>query len=278
MRPGILHRTVAQTLPLIKEPDTRLVIAADDDDDGTISLQNVPALMDPRIIWSIEPREDSLGAKYNRVLRIAPADVYCVMTDDCPHVTAGFDTKILETATVYPDGYAVIVNHLANQAFTQMNAVTAKMVAAMDNKIYVEYFPYWFIDHWLEDVAKQIGREVFVDVMLDCNKSNEIGTLDKKEPHFWGTVFNALHVERAMLAQRIINAPDFEETPARKKALLRNQILTFEWSQIINNRLQGDQGQQVLADDVRYHRLKDNVIEKLISMGLAKREPVKQAA
>src|SRR5262249_59440327 len=103
-RPGLLARTVETTLSNIRHPGTKLVIAADDDDVGTVGLKD--RLGDPRIVWSVKPREDSLGTKYNRVMSVAPAEVYTAMVDHSPHITPGFDEKILEAAQVYPDRYS----------------------------------------------------------------------------------------------------------------------------------------------------------------------------
>lgn len=269
-RPGLLARTVQETLKHITSPHTRLVIACDDDDDGSLSMRD--NLNDPRIIWSVEPRPDSLGEKYNRVMKVAPADVYMVMVDYAPCITPGFDQIIIDAAQVYPDGYSVVLNHLANLSFSQLNAVTHKLAEKMGG-IYPEHFPYWFVDHWLEDVAKQIGRQVFADVVMDCTKRP--GTMDKKEPHFWGCVFDWLHIERRKLAHSIINSADFDETPARKAALLRNHPLTEEWSFIINSMLQNDKGIDVAADDVRYLRLRDKAIATIDRL---KAEQEKKAA
>jgi glycosyltransferase involved in cell wall biosynthesis len=254
-RPGMLARTVEETLKHIKRPDTKLLIAVDDDDDGAISLQDV--ITDPRVIWSIKPREDSLGGKYNRVLTEAPADVYMVMVDYAPCITDGFDDKIIEAAQVYPDGYAMIVNHLANQAFSQMNAVTHKLAQTMGG-IYPTIFPYWFVDHWFQDIGKQINREVFCDVWMDC--SRRPGTMDKLEPGLWGNVFDWLYLDRRNLARKIINAKDFDETPARKRALLRNHELVEEWSRIINASLQNEPPGEVDKSNERYMRIRERAI------------------
>lgn len=250
-RPGILVRTVEQTLKNITHPETRLVIAVDDDDDGTISMQG--SIKDPRVIWSIEPRPDSVGEKFNRVMQVAPADVYMVHVDYAPQMTPGFDQRVLDAAEVYPDGYAIILGHLANLCFSSINAVTHKMAARMGG-IYPTHFPYWFVDHWLEDVAKRIGRQVFVDALVDCSRKQT--TIGKQEPAFWGALFDWLHVERRQIAEDIINSPDFDETPARKRALLRNYPLIEEWSQIVNYGLRNDPGAPVDEGDERYERIR----------------------
>ena len=248
-RPGILVRTVAQTLANVTHPDTRLVICADDDDDGTISMQ--AKITDPRVIWSIEPRPDTVAEKYNRVMKVAPADVYMVHVDYAPQMTKGFDERVLEAATVYPDGYAFILGHLANLAFTSINAVTHKLAAKMGG-IYPEHFPYWFIDHWFEDLARKTGRQVFVDAQVDCN--NKQPTIGKAEPFLWGAVFEALKSERHAIALDIINSPDFDDTEVRKRALIRNFALSDDWSFLINYGLRDDGGD--IPDDERYMRLR----------------------
>lgn len=259
-RPGLLSRTVTETLKHIRHPETKLVIVCDDDDDGTLSMRD--ALNDPRIVWSVEPRPDSLGEKYNRVMRVAPADVYMVMVDYAPCVTDGFDERVIDAAQVYPDGYAVILGHLANLSFSSINGVTHKLAEKMGG-IYPEHFPYWFIDHWLEDVAKQIGRQVFVDALIDCSKRP--GTMDKREPGFWGVLFDWLHMERRRIAQDIITSPDFDETAARKAALLRNYPLVEEWSVIINSMTRNDPGVEVDANDERYARIRQRANETIKS-------------
>ncbi len=269
-RPGILIRTVEQTLKNIKNPDTRLVICADDDDDGTISMQD--SIKDPRLIWSIEPRPDSVGEKFNRVMRVAPADVYMVHVDYAPQMTPGFDEKVLEAAKVYPDGHAFILGHLANLSFSSINAVTHKLATKMGG-IYVEYFPYWFTDHWFEDLARKTGRQVFVDALVDCN--NKQPTIGKAEPYFWGCVFDWLHTERHRIAKDIINSPDFDETPARKAALIRNFNLSDEWSFIINSGLRDEGGD--IPDEERYHRIRKKGVE-IIERAKAAYEKTRAAA
>src|SRR5215831_18683394 len=97
-RPGHLVRTVETTLKNMRNDATRLVILADDDDYGTLSVKS--KIDDERILWSIESRPDALGAKYNRAMKIAPADVYMVMVDYAPCVTEDFDNVILGAAQV----------------------------------------------------------------------------------------------------------------------------------------------------------------------------------
>lgn len=197
-RPDLLIPTIKTTLTNMALADTRMVVCLDTDDDRGVT--NLPD--DPRVIYSVKPQEDSLGEKYNRVLSIAPADVYLVMVDYAPHVTPGFDRKILRAAEIFPDDIGIIYNHLANLSFPGMNAVTAPLAELMGG-IYPPWFPYWFVDHWLDDIGRMIGRITFVDVEIDTHRRP--GTRYMREPALWATLYDALKGERREIAERIMS-------------------------------------------------------------------------
>ena len=250
-RPGFLARTVTETLRHVREADTRLVILADEDDQATQSMRN--KLTDKRIIWSIEPRPDSLGTKYNRMMKVRPADVYLVMVDYAPHMTDGFDTEILAASNVHDDGYAFIINYFANHSFSQINAVTHKAAEKMGG-IYPDFFPYWFVDHWFQEIGKRVGREVFARVWVDC--SHKQPTIGLRDQYFWGQVFGLLKPEREQAAEAILKEMDLWDW--QKSILRRNWPLLDQWSWMINETLEKDMPQD--AGDPSYQRLVDKAL------------------
>lgn len=255
-RPDLLPWTIDQTLRNVALPDTKLVIAVDDDDKETIGF--VPH--EPRVLWSIRPREDSLGEKYNRVLEIAPADVYLVMVDYAPHVTPGFDRKILEAAKLFPDGIGVIYNHWATARFPVMNAVTYQMANLMGG-IYPAWYPYWFIDHQLDDIAKMIGRIAWADV--EVNRDRRPGTQDKRDPAFWATFYDAMRGERHEIAERILSVMD---EPKWRKALLRNAWYAIDEhsERVVNDEVRREAPHhRTVPPDERYVRIKARAKEEL---------------
>ncbi len=250
-RPGFLARTVDETLHHMREADTRLVILADEDDYATQSLRN--RLTDKRIIWSIDHKPDSLGTKYNRMIKVRPADVYLSMVDYAPHRTEGFDSKILAASNVFSDGYAFIINYFANHSFSQINAITHKAAEKMGG-IYPEFFPYWFSDHWFQEIAKRVGREVFAKVWIDCSRKQP--TIGLRDSYFWGQVFGLLAPERREIANKILGADDFKVDLAETQAALRhNWELLDQWSWMINETLDKDAPQGEANPD--YQRLVD---------------------
>lgn len=232
-RPELLRYTVDTTVPNIRDPSTRLIIAADDDDTAeTIAAARDLEAKYPCVEASVLPRECGLGEKVNRVLTIAPADVYLHMTDYQPNVTPGFDTKIMDAASAFPDNIGVVYNHMANLSFSAIQAVTSGLVEKM-GYFYPPYFPYWFVDHWLDDIARLIGRIAVADVVTDW--SRRPGTHDRRDVAWWATFFDAGVVHRRKMAHAIINSDDFLEPEWRKHLLLRHHPLIEERSKMIND-------------------------------------------
>lgn len=225
-RPELLIQTVERTLANIVREDTVLMVSVDDDDRETIKALAARGWANGAgaaggIVTSVAPREDSLGAKFNRVLEYVPeADVYLAAVDYAPHITPGFDQKILDAANLFPDGIGVVYNRLANATFPQINAVTRKW-CDLTGYFYPPYFPYWFIDHWLDDVARITDRIAFADVEIDV--SARPGTQGLRDLAFWSEFFARLYPERRRQAHEIIKVLD--EPDWRKHILFSHHPL-----------------------------------------------------
>lgn len=258
-RRTLLMQTVMSTLENISRRDTVFMVSADADDRPTIdALKLLQGMAGDRVelLVSIEPREDTVGAKWNRVLKAVPdADVYMPMCDDAPVITPRFDDKILAAASRWPDGIGVVFNHLENLSFTGIQAVTHDFAALM-GYIYPEHFPYWFVDHWLSDIAELIDRIAFADVRLDCvtNRNDGGPTMEKREPAFWATFYDACHLKRRALARDIINK-HLMDLQWRKEILLERHPLVEGYSTMINGGVRGMPGDGPPADE-RYLRVK----------------------
>lgn len=261
-RPALLEQTLRATLANVTLPDTRILVAADLDDPGTTNLL-MTWPVDRRLVPSIVPREDDLGSKYNRALKDAPADVYLHMVDYAPVVTMGFDAKVTEAAALWPDNIGVVNSHLANLSFPAAQGITAGLAAQL-GYIYPPYFPYWFVDHWLDDIAKLIGRTGFADIELDVGKRP--GTQEMREPGWWASFFDVLAPYRSRQAARIIKSDAFAALPWQKEVLLRSAPLTEQRSRIINEIVRRQVAPQVgpgAAPNERYQRLKAQALGML---------------
>lgn len=265
-RPDMLVATIRRTLGNVRNPNTELMVMADADDAPTIaSLWRLQETEAYKFKISIEPREDTVAAKWNRVIKGIPdADVYMPVCDDGPIITPGFDDMVLEAAAIFPDEIGIVYNRMENASFPGIQAVTRRLVELMDDQIYVPLFPYWFVDHWLDDIAKQIDRIVFVDVDHDAD-TNRPSTMEMREPGWWGTFFDACYLKRRAMSRKIIDAT--MDTTWRKEQLGRNIPLHEYRSKWVNDCVRDNQGlaeyAKQFAPDDRYRRIKAAAIKML---------------
>lgn len=260
-RPQQLIETLRRTIALIELDSTKVHVAVDADDRPTIdALANFDG-----VVVSVKDREDTVAEKWNRALSI-PADCYVALGDDDPIATQGFDGKILKAAALFPDGIGMVYGHLANASFSGVVAPTRKLTDKMGGKIFPEYFPYWFCDHWTDDVAKIIGRIAFADVRTDQSKAGK--TQEMREPAWWATWFDAAYRKRRAEAHAIINDPEFDAPAWEKQRLLTHHPLIEYRSRWINDHVRAQAPQLegwsgLKGVDARYQRVRDRAAAML---------------
>lgn len=259
-RPEMLRETVETMLPNMTMPESRVVVAVDADDDVTLAdIGWLPR--EKRVLLSVEPREDTRGPKADRALRVAPADIYMVMGDYTPIHRHGWDAVICEAATLFPEGIGCVQTLPINANFPGIQAPTAKLVELM-GYIYPPHFPFWFIDHWLDDIVRMTGRAVTVDIHSDhFSMAGQRKTIGLREVGFWCDYFDALTPERFEQANRIIDALD--ETPATKRRLRSNFPMTDIRSRHLNFCVKTRNLPDNDPPDERYLRVKAKAVEHL---------------
>jgi hypothetical protein len=259
-RPERLLDTVERTIPLLGEASTQFVISIDDDDAATQAVAG-KLKIDKRIIIDSRLREDALGAKWDRGLDYK-ASVYFPMADYTPYVTPGFDTKILDAAALFPDGIGVVYTQMANWSFPRSQGATHGLVKKL-GFMYPPYFPYWFVDHWLHDIALLIDRISFADVQVDAGP--KIATQELREVAWWATFFDSQRLVRRRQARAIIDSPDFKEPKWRKEILRRHYPLVEYKSQAINDFCRSQRWPATLPGGERYDRLKAKAAEMMVA-------------
>jgi hypothetical protein len=274
-RPLELKRTLEETLPNAARVDSVVLICADEDDQETRAiLPDLPK--DPRLRVSVRPREDSRGEKYDRALTEAPADVYLV-GHDCASITSpGWDDKVMEGFHLLPDGIGVINGPMSNASFPGLHGPTAKLVAKL-GYIYNHEYPFWFVDHELDDIARIIGRGAFVECTYENRVRRPGKTLRLRHLEFWTRYFDCMTGERRQKAFAILDGGDFC-APPWLKAILKSQAQMVEARSFqINHSVRqsakaieaarGEEGEP----DAGYLRLLRAAEDKLVRLGFAKR-------
>ena len=248
--------------------DTVLYVQVDDDDLPTIDVITGHSLTSlGNIVVNIAPREDTVAAKWNRITSV-PADVYAYHADDDPYTTPGYDQKILDAAARFPDGIGAVFGHLANMSFSCTYAATAKYVQKL-GFLLPAYFPYWFCDHWTDDLAKMIGRISFSNIRTDQSRPGV--TMEMREPGWWATWFDAAYLMRRQQALSILNDPEFECPAWQKDLLIAGFPMIDSRSRMINHNVRQQNAQLSqwagnLKPDERYNRVKQRAIALIPSL------------
>jgi hypothetical protein len=269
-RSYILIPILDTILKNIRNKDTTLMVSVDDDDDRTQLALGISGLKD-HVHLSVKPREDSRGEKYDRALKECPADVYLAAVDCVPIHKEGFDNDILEAASLFPDGIGCVYTAMCNASFPGFQAPTARLVEKL-GCIYSHDYPFWFIDHELDDISRIINRISYVDIKSDHHVHRPAKTIGLRDLHFWAAYYDAGQIERRRKAHAIINGDDFLDPPWRKELSLRHHGM-IEYRSMWVNQLVRDQARDIEAsrggaeseEDERYRRIKAKAEKQIMA-------------
>lgn len=231
-RPDALLQTLRDTLLVAARSDTRVLVCLDDDDRA--SLDAIPLFpKDDRIVVSVRPREDNRGEKCDRALTEAPNDVYAVGHDAASIITKGWDQVIVDGAAKFGDGIGVVCSGMANSSFPAMQAMTKRWVEIV-GYIYNHEYPFWYIDHEVDDLCRMTGRFVFIEELeVDIFPRRPGKTLRMRDLHFWCDYYDLSRFKRRAVANRIIDALD---CPDWQKDVMRTWYVPVEARSVnVNN-------------------------------------------
>lgn len=213
-RPDSLRDAVKSLIDTSVLDDTRIVIGFNQDD----PTQNLVAV--DKTVISVAPREDSLGAKYNRCAKAAPSDLYVAWADDCITNTQGWDKILTEAASFYPDGCGSIYFGVREGSSLPIGwAVTHKMVEKV-GYFCAPYFPFWYHDTWLDEIARLTGRNFYADVSV-VFPAGQGKTRGLRDVAFWATFFDLTRPLRRQIAERILRDPDLIQPNWHRMQLLQ---------------------------------------------------------
>lgn len=215
-RPESLREAVTSLLKHSVLDDTRIVIGFNIDD-TTRDMAPVE-----KTIISVEPREDSLGAKYNRCAKAAPADIYMGWADDQTTTTQGWDKILTEAIGYYPDQCGMVYFGTRESSALPVSwAISQKMVEKI-GYFCPTYFPCWYHDTWIDEIARMTGRMFYanVDIVFPGGQGKTRGL---REVAFWATFFDLTRPLRREIASKILRDPDLIQPNWHRMQLLQTQ-------------------------------------------------------
>lgn len=181
------------------------VFYIDEDDTKSESvLDNLP-------VKSIKGKRIVLSQMWNECADMASGDIMMHAGDDLVFKTTGWDTLVKEVFKQFPDGIAFVYGRdgyspddFGTHGFLHKNWVTAT------GYFVPPYFSSDYNDTWLNDVAKRIGRHVFLpDLLIEhmhpiCGKGEWDRTHEERLER--GRLDNVSQLYESLLDERIRDA------------------------------------------------------------------------
>ena len=147
-----------------------LSVYVDDDDYGTIAfLEQFGQTSAYRysISWHIAPRTGSMGKMIEELYRAStPSQIYMPMPDDYVFATPDWDEKLREVWRQNPDGIWLAYPHDAISPGNVTFPIIGFRWLEITGRLLTSYFPFWFDDVWLDQVAQMIGRKIAVPFQI----------------------------------------------------------------------------------------------------------------
>jgi hypothetical protein len=201
-------------------------IRADADDTDTVFMAGrLGKLADVRLL--IGSRPQALGEEINKLVRQVDAGVYHVVNDDTWPLTRHWDLAPLAHRNKSSEGPAFVSCWmLAGPTAPDYPIVTKEWLEATDGKLFTSYFPYWFDDRWLADVAIML-RGKLVDPLQIYLCANKRATQRMRDLSFWMAYYLALQDERVAMAQRVADNLELGIDIRRDRAEWVKK--TYEW-------------------------------------------------
>ncbi len=232
-KPDYLVEYLSKSLANSVLSDTRFVIGFDEDDSTAIEAMNrLPR--SEKIICSIEPREDSLGAKYNRCAAIYDADLYVMAVDDTAVVTPGWDELAACAARTFTDGIGCVYLGYdpGEPGLPACQAITRGFMDII-GYLCVPHYPYWWGNTALDEVAQMCGRIHWVNIELTSPK--KWPATHKRDLAFWAWVFDTTRPLRAYAATQIMMKTN--DPPWRKRSLVEVRAELLKGFEFRNSKL-----------------------------------------
>ncbi len=201
------------------------------DEDDSITRQAIAAKqlpeMDLAVHWHVGPRTACLGDTHDalwaasgegQLFAAGDTAVGRVVEDCLGFDTPGWDEVARKAFAAYPDGVLLAFPHDPMTADTATYPLFGWGWLAELRRFFPGYFPYWYDDRWVSQVARLAGRYVKLPILLYPFRGRGRTRRMRNLP-FWARFFQLMLEERKEDARRLIRAVHAKDAAAREAAL-----------------------------------------------------------
>jgi hypothetical protein len=149
------------------------------------------------------PAPPTLGEKLNALLAGPGADVYAFLADDQLPIMRHWDAGMAHCVKVHKL-HTWCWNEVADHGNTTYPAITADMLRALGGQFFCEWFPYWHIDGWLNEIHElAFGHPIPIieDMPLAGRRGKTSGGI--RDAEFWFEFYAATRSIRITQAKRV---------------------------------------------------------------------------
>lgn len=169
--PDKLHLVLDSIESTVADPSKIvLYFYVDDDDADTIAFLKHLGRVSPYrfdISWHIASKAGSMGKMMEALHRVSrPARIYMPLADDYVFDTPNWDEVLVDIWEKHPDGVWLAYPHDPNSPGNVTFAIMGSRWLELTGRFLTSYFPFWFDDVWLDQVAQMIGRKIAVPIQM----------------------------------------------------------------------------------------------------------------
>lgn len=264
-----------------KHENFKIYILCDRDDAANSDNLKKATKNLPNLIFLENQQTKTMGQMVNELQSKAhvECDIFMPFPDDYEIYTPKWDSVILEKFATNKEVPACCyfndLIHPKNQAtFTVLNKKWIETVG----RYVTNYFPFWFDDVWIDEVAQMTGLKEKINISVNC-LSGKGKTPRMKNLPFWNSFFrNTIH-ERLSDADKLISKA-FAEMPNRlneQKAFAKRYASTYFETVYTNENAVLRKWETELSDGssfwktnkdrlIKYYLFEANAVAKLLSI------------
>ena len=188
-----------------KQENFKIYILCDRDDAANSDNLKKATKNLPNLIFLENQQTKTMGQMVNELQSKAhdECDIFLPFPDDYEINTQNWDSVILEKFGINKEVpaccYLYDYNHPESATFTVLNKKWIETVG----RYVTTYFPFWFDDVWLDEVAQMTGLKERINISVNC-LSGKGKTPRMKNLPFWNSFFRNTIQERLSDADKLI--------------------------------------------------------------------------